>query len=107
MVDCDCIYFIWFSLGAGNGIAIPLGLSKLANAEDSGLITDSLNTIMNVMGIVMLAITAAILEHYSGKGSLLFLSGLHVACTLLLSLSIVLSIIAIIILHRFYLSKNI
>ncbi len=102
------ISFILFgsAWGAGNGLAIPLGLSKLANAEDSGLITGSLNTIMNIIGIVMLAITAAILQPYSGKGPLLFLSGLHAACKLLLWLSIALSIIAIIILHGFYLTKK-
>lgn len=98
------IAFILFgsAWGAGNGIAVPLGLSKLATTEDSGFIVGAMNTIMNLIGIVMLAITAAILEHYSRNKVLPFVSGLHVVCTMLLAISVVLSIIAMIVLHRFY-----
>ncbi|MCP4475318.1 MAG: MFS transporter [Gammaproteobacteria bacterium] len=74
------ISFILFGTGWGgsNGISVPLGLSKLPNIKDSGLIAGSMLTLMNVFGIMILAFDVTLFNHFYKTRS--FVDSLHIAC---------------------------
>ncbi|MEM9242994.1 MAG: MFS transporter [Pseudomonadota bacterium] len=78
--------------GTSNGISIPLGLSKLPDFENSGLISGSMLTLMNIIGMVILAFNAVIIER--GQ-KISFLHGVHLASMTLLIIAIVLLVMVI------------
>ncbi|MCP4475961.1 MAG: MFS transporter [Gammaproteobacteria bacterium] len=89
--------------GSSNGIAIPLGLSRLPNVDNSGLVSGAMLTLMNIVGIITLSFNIVLFD-YGRKTS--FVEGLHLVCMVLLGLAIVLEIVlaiaAIITLHLVY-----
>ncbi len=93
------ISFILFgsAWGIGNGIAVPLSMSKLTSTENSGLVSGALITLMNLFAVIILTADTTLFDY--GK-KISFLHGVHIACALLMIISFALWIIATIVHHR-------
>lgn len=82
--------------GVGNGIAIPLALSTSKNKENEGLVSGAAITVLNIFGVVTLAISSVLFHHVQNLElakqhgiKLAFVSGFRSVNLFLLALSLV------------------
>jgi EmrB/QacA subfamily drug resistance transporter len=82
------------SWGVANGIALPIALSHPSNQQHEGLISGAASTILNVVGVVTLAIASTLFYFSEAKqllatqqASLAFMSGFHAVMGMLLVLT--------------------
>lgn len=52
-----------YAWGAGNGIGMPLALAHLKKGDEAGTVTGALTTVLNVLGVVILAVITSVFQH--------------------------------------------
>ncbi|MEM9243965.1 MAG: MFS transporter [Pseudomonadota bacterium] len=91
------ITFILFgsAWGISSGISVPLGLSRLPDVENSGLVSGVMLTLMNLGGVIALALSTAFFN-YGKQVSLVH--AVHLVATFLIIIAIILWVIATVVL---------
>jgi len=91
---------IGLAWGIANGIGLPLALSHPENQQHAGLISGATSTVLNVVGVVTLAVASTLFYFVQGKqllnhpAPLAFMSGFHAVMMMLLILTC-LSLVAV------------